>query len=1017
MITSIFLLSPRASRSGSRSLVLSLLVDRLKDSDVTWLYGPLHTSVDPVPPPKEATTSDRLGLEPLRSLSDSKRTAAGATTTSDTTAPSSTPSTADATQKAPTKKTRRPDPVTKPILKYRSLSDMLLPAGATSPVLEDPDLNLDDQSTISIHHARSDSSLVRLNSLNRHTHRRKKRGSPLTSPRSSSPERGASDSSSASVPQRKEHRHISFNHRVEQCIAVDSQDEARRRPTSSLAVGTSRSSSDEEDEDDEVLTFKSSNARLTAGGHPGQSHSKAWEPHTIARLGPTTLKNIEAYPAPSPIVVYPSDPAIASATSGPPGGYNQTKHLYGQQAQQTAQQSATSSQTGAQQPQQQPSSLQQQENGQAGRPAQNPPPTIAGRRAMYDYSNSVPVRQNWDPEDEDDYAMGFDYYSGPDVGVGDEYDMAQYGSTHLVGGTHNDFGAPHYMNAHYGHSQAHQQQNNVGQGQSYGHMMPNHPSSSSNTMPVNSASQQPSSSTLAYNGSVPPTTIVSAAARGPHAPPASARDAPSAKRSILKSGGGSGGGRSRESSVESSISNVSSLGSSPRSVNSPINPNSSTSSSSASPSTSPYGSSSTLGGLATAIPQHVRPNLGSRRSSDDTREEGSRGRSTSRGSSASLDRSASADRRNSTSISPSSYSPPSPSLTGSAATKPIGIAQSRRVGSYESLNGHLAGHIAGTGSGGSVGTPRSLSDVTEASSESEADTVRNGVATVSNVLGTSPPDGQIEDVRFPVPATFSDGENNSGTSTPQALPVDEHESTALPPAAATASLISATAVKSRPAPVTVDSTQRVAAGPVSPPLVPAPPMNTARSTTGPRFRQPSPSHTTTSTTDEEGHATAPVSTTAANATAESSPKLSSSLSDSPALGPTDLASTPWSDEAVPSYARRSLLRAARGNSATSSSSSAAGSTGSHSLSKTLSRDSAATTTGTSSTIGDDVRGGGGTDNRRHSHPSHRDYDLDYWQSGDDAAGSGLVGRTLEVAGTAKDLLGAISKSLWGGLRR
>ena len=36
---------------------------RLKDSDVTWLYGPLHEHVEAVPPPKAATVSDRFGLD------------------------------------------------------------------------------------------------------------------------------------------------------------------------------------------------------------------------------------------------------------------------------------------------------------------------------------------------------------------------------------------------------------------------------------------------------------------------------------------------------------------------------------------------------------------------------------------------------------------------------------------------------------------------------------------------------------------------------------------------------------------------------------------------------------------------------------------------------------------------------------------------------------------------------------------------------------------------------------------
>lgn len=75
---------------------------RLKDSDVTWLYGPLHTAVEPVPAPKAATAEDYLGLDKS------------------------------------TGKKRRPEITVKPILKHRSLSEILsVPAsGASSPVNE-----------------------------------------------------------------------------------------------------------------------------------------------------------------------------------------------------------------------------------------------------------------------------------------------------------------------------------------------------------------------------------------------------------------------------------------------------------------------------------------------------------------------------------------------------------------------------------------------------------------------------------------------------------------------------------------------------------------------------------------------------------------------------------------------------------------------------------------------------------------------------------------------------------------
>lgn len=43
--------------------VLIIIIFRLKDSDVTWLYGPLHTAVDPVPQPKASTLEDHIDLD------------------------------------------------------------------------------------------------------------------------------------------------------------------------------------------------------------------------------------------------------------------------------------------------------------------------------------------------------------------------------------------------------------------------------------------------------------------------------------------------------------------------------------------------------------------------------------------------------------------------------------------------------------------------------------------------------------------------------------------------------------------------------------------------------------------------------------------------------------------------------------------------------------------------------------------------------------------------------------------
>lgn len=150
-------------------------------------------------------------------------------------------------------------------------------------------------------------------------------------------------------------RHIVFNHRVEQCISLDAEEvqanlssgsrpgkqpysNALQRYGSHQASSTSSSSSasstddedDEDDDEDAVLTFRSSSPKSpsfmkpflqspTGSGSSGphgrdgkQANSgnqsphgqEAQEPHTIAPLEPTTLKDSELMPGPTPIVVY-----------------------------------------------------------------------------------------------------------------------------------------------------------------------------------------------------------------------------------------------------------------------------------------------------------------------------------------------------------------------------------------------------------------------------------------------------------------------------------------------------------------------------------------------------------------------------------------------------------------------------------------------------------------------------------------------------------------------------------------
>jgi len=340
--------------------------------------------------------------------------------------------------------------------------------------------------------------------------------------------------------------------------------------------------------------------------------------------------------------------------------------------------------------------------------------------------------------------------------------------------------------------------------------------------------------------------------------------------------------------------------------------------------------------------------------------------------------------------------------------KPAQIQASRRVGSHESLGSAAHAMVASK-------SP-SVTIVPEASSESETETVRDdeGQEGQQQVNGGRREEswrggggGEVEEVEdVSIPATVSDTDDsapNSTATTPRAepkkelfpAPVSASAAAAPSPPAPAASSVT----KSRPSDVNVPPTaETIPAGPVSPPLVPPPtssssPSHPSRTPGAPRFRQPSPSHTTTSTSAENP----PVSV-------DSGANTVASLSNSPQLDPADIASPQWADESAPSYARRSLLRAARGGSHTSTSSA-----GSNTLAKTNSVDShmSAASGGTG--------GGGGAG--RASHESGRgsndpDYGFGYYD--EDGQHEGVVTGTVKMAGTAaRDMLGALSKSLWG----
>ncbi|KAG9104246.1 hypothetical protein FRC06_004230 [Ceratobasidium sp. 370] len=338
----------------------------LKDSDVTWLYGPLHTA-EPVPPHKESTLSDKLDLVK----------AAGK----------------------------------KPILKHRTITEILSLPRPSSPILEstdfteEPDVEYDDQGNARppLLHTKSDTNIIRRPSNRRVSPPRVAVGAgglasnqiPIVptievntlepthsrgSDSSNSPRGCSSDLESNSGSSHR--RHIHFNAFVERCISID-------KPRGSSTVDDD--SEDEDEADDDVLEIRSLGASSTTSvlsqhSRPSFMRRDSGEKDliSIAPIAPTILKSSESHPAPSPAVVFV-----------PPSGslYEGEHHLL------------------------------QYHAAQYHKASNSPTPVPVG---VLDYTSPASVssssssQSQW--EEEEDYGAGFDYFSGPDLGVGQEYD-------------------------------------------------------------------------------------------------------------------------------------------------------------------------------------------------------------------------------------------------------------------------------------------------------------------------------------------------------------------------------------------------------------------------------------------------------------------------------------------------------------------------------------------------------------------------------------------------------------------
>lgn len=234
---------------------------------MTWLYGPLHTAnVDPAH--KVSSPHDRLGIDGGASLAT---------------------------------------PGMKPILKHRTLSEMLTYNNPSSPILEATGMDYDVTASAldalgtspgrpALIQTRSDTNVLR-------AHVPSRRRSPPRGPivtRNSGSSTPAEPVSAADSGK----RHISFNTFVEQCVAVDDPSE--------IPV------LEDSDSSDDVLEMRSSSFS-SRGSRPSIARSSSTasgsqsENLTIAKIAPTMLKVTGNYPSEAlPQMVYAPPPEYLS---------------------------------------------------------------------------------------------------------------------------------------------------------------------------------------------------------------------------------------------------------------------------------------------------------------------------------------------------------------------------------------------------------------------------------------------------------------------------------------------------------------------------------------------------------------------------------------------------------------------------------------------------------------------------------------------------------------------------------
>jgi hypothetical protein len=218
---------------------MHLFYKRLKDSDVTWLYGPLHTAVDWMPPPKPPPVPDSIDGPDLPAHERFNLFSPNPTL--------------------------NPLPCKKPILKHRSISELLISNfNPTSPVFSPVESEDEDDTHIStsptsssppflsftprpkskrplLIHTKSDTHITRWGSrafrknsppridppgFNAQNQKQTPENTPHLGPISESASQDSNSSggvgrSSSNGAERTKKKHISFNTYVQQYIAIE----------------------------------------------------------------------------------------------------------------------------------------------------------------------------------------------------------------------------------------------------------------------------------------------------------------------------------------------------------------------------------------------------------------------------------------------------------------------------------------------------------------------------------------------------------------------------------------------------------------------------------------------------------------------------------------------------------------------------------------------------------------------------------------------------------------------------